>query len=289
MDFFAFLFYVFNSENRYRPIKVRVIHDGVGFDQSVPNAMPDKSRARRRRGRRRSTIHGLEVLETRDLLATLTVTNLQNAGTGSFRQAIIEANKRPGADTIEFGVAGTIRISGASLPTITGSVTINGATAPGFNGSPVVTIDFQGSKGLNFAKGADGSTVSSLALVRAGNAGVTLNASDVTVEGNDIGLLSNGSTVAGNRGDGVRINRSSHGDLIGQTDPVTSVDYYPTQDVYTSNGTSMQVSGWQGIRAAGTSGNYLIAGTSESNGLLYRQPAAMIRRPTRSFARLWET
>ncbi len=225
-----------------------------------------------RRARCRSTIHGLEVLESRDLLATFTVTNLQNAGAGSFRQAIIEANKRPGADTIEFGVAGTIRITGASLPAITGSVTINGTTAPGFNGSPVVTINFQGSKGLEFARGADGSTVSSLALVRAGNAGVTLSASNVTVEGNYIGLLSNGSTVAGNRGDGVRINGSSHGDLIGQTDPVTSVDYYPTQDVYTSNGTSMQVSGWQGIRAAGTSGNYLIAGTSGSNGLLYDGP-----------------
>ena len=34
-------------------------------------------------------------------------------------------------------------------------------------------------------------------------------------------MLSDGTTVAGNRGDGVRINASSHGDLIGQSDPVT--------------------------------------------------------------------
>ena len=34
----------------------------------------------------------------------------------------------------------------------------------------------------------------------------------------------------------------------------------------------MPVSGWQGIRAAGTSGQYLITGTSGSNGLLYDGP-----------------
>ena len=151
-------------------------------------------------------------------------------------------------------------------------MTIDGTSAPGFNGSPVVTIHFQGSKGLNFAKGAVGSTLSALSLIRAGNAGVTLSASNVTLERNDIGLLSNGTTVAGNRGDGVRINASSHGDLIGRIDPVSSVDYYPTQYVYTSNGTSMPVSGWQGIRASGTSGQYLITGTSDSNGLLYDGP-----------------
>ena len=34
----------------------------------------------------------------------------------------------------------------------------------------------------------------------------------------------------------------------------------------------MPVSGWQGIRASGTSGQYLITGTSDSNGLLYDGP-----------------
>ena len=59
---------------------------------------PFKTRFARstRRARRRSTMRGLEVLESRDLLATFTVTNLKNAGAGSFRQAIIAANKQPG-------------------------------------------------------------------------------------------------------------------------------------------------------------------------------------------------
>ena len=101
-------------------------------------------------------------------------------GAGSFRQAIIESNKQPGADTIDFDVAGTIRIGRTSLPAITDTVTIDGTTAPAFAGSPVVTVNFQGTKGLEFAKGADGSTLKSLSLVRAGNAGVTLSASNVT-------------------------------------------------------------------------------------------------------------
>ncbi len=219
---------------------------------------------------------GFESLESRELLATFTVTNLHGSGPGSFRQAIVASNKQPGPDTIGFDVAGTIRIGRASLPSISDQVTIDGGTAPGFAGSPVVTVNFQGSKGLTFAKGSDGSTLESLSLVRAGTAGVTLSASSVTVQGNDIGVLADGKTIAGNRGDGVRINASSHGDLIGRINPVTSVNYYQTQYVYQSDGTSMPVSGWQGIRAFGTSGQYLIAGTSGSNGLLYIGPISGI-------------
>ena len=39
-------------------------------------------------------------------------------------------------------------------------------------------------------------------------------------------MLADGVTVAGNRGDGVQINASSHGDLIGQTNPVSGINYY---------------------------------------------------------------
>jgi trimeric autotransporter adhesin len=215
----------------------------------------------------RSKRPGVEVLESRELLATFTVTSLDRSGAGSLRQAIIESNGQPGANIIDFDVAGTIRIGRTSLPAITDTVTIDGSTAPSFAGSPVVTVDFQGSKGLNFATGADGSILRSLSLVRAGNAGVTLTASRVTVQGNEIGLRSDGKTIAGNRGDGVRINASSHGDLIGQSNPVSSISYYNADNV------SMQpVTGWQGIRSSTTSGQYLIAGTSDANGLLYEGP-----------------
>jgi trimeric autotransporter adhesin len=226
----------------------------------------------RLRASRKLALRGLEVLEGRELLSAFTVTNLKNAGAGSLRQAIIESNRQTGPNTIDFDVTGTIRLSRTSLPAITKPVTIDGTSAPGFAGTPLVTVNFQGTRGLKFAAGSNGSTLESLALVKASNAGVTISASNVTVTGNDIGLLSNGKTVAGNRGDGIQINASSHGDLIGQINPVSSIDYYPTADVYTSGGQAMPVSGWQGIRAGDSSGQYLITGTSGANGLLYEGP-----------------
>jgi hypothetical protein len=58
---------------------------------------------------------------------TFTVTNLENAGPGSLREAVKEANALAGADTIGFapGLAGTITLSGTGL-TINESVEIDG-------------------------------------------------------------------------------------------------------------------------------------------------------------------
>ena len=214
-----------------------------------------------------SRLRDVEVLEGRELLATFAVTSLGDTGAGSLRQAIIESNARPGADVIDFAVAGTIRVGRISLPAIKDTLTIDGSTAPSFAGSPVVTVDFHGTQGLRFGRGADGSAVGSLALVGAGSAGVILDASRVTVEGNYIGLLADGATLDGNRGDGIQINASSHDDLIGHSDPVTGVSYF------NANGVSMQpVSGWQGLRNADAAGQYLLTGTSNSNGILYVGP-----------------
>ena len=231
------------------------------------SASNDRLTRANRRGSRHGNPRVVEVLEDRQLLTTFTVSNLANAGTGSLRQAILASNAQPGADTINFQVAGTIAIGRTSLPSLKDTVTIDGSTAPSFAGSPVVTVDFHGTQGFKFDTGSDGSILKGLSLIKAGNAGVTLVASHVTIEGNDIGLRSDGTTIAGNRGDGVRINVSSHGNMIGQDNPVTSVTYQNASAV-----TMQPVSGWQGIRNSDTSGQYLITGTSGVHGLLYEGP-----------------
>jgi trimeric autotransporter adhesin len=66
---------------------------------------------------------------------------------------------------------------------------------------PVVSINFNSRKGLTVAAGADRSTIRALSLVGANNAAVTLLASNVTIQGNYIGLLTDGA-AEGNRGDG---------------------------------------------------------------------------------------
>ena len=62
--------------------------------------------------------------------ATYTVTNLNDSGAGSLRQAILDANATAVADTINFSVSGTITLA-SSLPDIAaqvagGELTIDG-------------------------------------------------------------------------------------------------------------------------------------------------------------------
>ena len=65
---------------------------------------------------------------------TYTVTSTADSGAGTLRQAILDANANPGADTIAFSITGsgvhTIAPASA-LPGITDAVTIDGYTQPG--------------------------------------------------------------------------------------------------------------------------------------------------------------
>ena len=144
---------------------------------------------------RRRSLFGLllpfVLLAGQAMAATYTVTNLNDSGAGSLRAAILAANANKGS-TVVFGTSGTINLS-SPLPAITTQMTIDGTTAPGFTGTPVVSVNFNSIPGLTVAAGADGSKIKSLSLVRAQNAAITLQASKVTVQGNYIGLLTNGA------------------------------------------------------------------------------------------------
>jgi len=90
----------------------------------------------------------IEVLESRIAPANFTVTNLLDAGPGSLRQAIFDANNSSGADTITFAhnLHGAIKLT-SDLPAITDSLTITG---PGtsrltINGEQHQLIQIEGS------------------------------------------------------------------------------------------------------------------------------------------------
>src|SRR5688572_716467 len=73
---------------------------------------------------------------------TFTVTNTQDSGAGSLRQAILDANANAGADVINFSIGAgqqTIVLA-AALPVITDPVTIDGTTQPGFAGAPLIEV-----------------------------------------------------------------------------------------------------------------------------------------------------
>jgi hypothetical protein len=59
--------------------------------------------------KRRLLNERLELLEERTLPTTFTVSNLNDSGAGSLRQAIIDANTAAGADTIVFN---TVALTG---------------------------------------------------------------------------------------------------------------------------------------------------------------------------------
>ncbi len=163
--------------------------------------------------------------------ATFTVTTTADSGPGSLRQAILDANAAPGADTIDFAVAGTITPTSA-LPSITDTVTIDGYTAPGAmaNTNPldqpiiaVVTVELDGNggagSGLSFSTGSSGSTVRGLAIHSFASVGIGFfgTSSGNTVEGNFIGTDASGTVAAGNGNDGIQIQTS--GNTIGGTSP----------------------------------------------------------------------
>ncbi|HWW60735.1 MAG TPA: right-handed parallel beta-helix repeat-containing protein [Thermoanaerobaculia bacterium] len=75
--------------------------------------------------------------------ATFVVTNTLDAGAGSLRQALLDANVSNGTDHVTFAIAAaskTITLS-TELPVITDSIVIDGTTQPGYAGAPVVELD----------------------------------------------------------------------------------------------------------------------------------------------------
>jgi hypothetical protein len=149
---------------------------------------------------------------------TLTVTSLASAGPGSLRAAITRANlSLPGRPTlIRFAVGGTITLS-SPLPPVSRNMTINGASAPGYvrGGAPAVEIDAHGQAGLEFAAGSSGAQLLGLAVDDAGGDGITLEASNITLNRNYIGLNRSGASF-GNDGDGVFVAATSWGNTIGE-------------------------------------------------------------------------
>jgi hypothetical protein len=114
-------------------------------------------------------------LEDRSLPSTFSVLNLNDSGAGSLRQAIQNSNSHPGADVIDFNVAGIIRLTSGALPTITGDTDIDGTSAPGFISTPTVEVNFNHFGGLQFSASSAGSILSTLSRVNATGTGATLN------------------------------------------------------------------------------------------------------------------
>ncbi|HEY8402625.1 MAG TPA: gliding motility-associated C-terminal domain-containing protein [Cytophagaceae bacterium] len=170
--------------------------------------------------------------------ATFTVTNTGDnlgldpaafAGTGTLRQAIIDANATPGSDTINFNIPGTAPFTiqlEADLPafwnfadpSLGGEVILDGSTQPGYSaGKPVVIIDgnSRAYQGIQFWGGSHG-TVKGLIIVNCRFHGIKIdnNVGNVIIQGNYIGINYN-NTAAGNGEHGVMALTNADNNIIG--------------------------------------------------------------------------
>ncbi len=199
--------------------------------------------------------------------ATFTVTNTNDSGAGSLRQAILDANANAGQDTIAFNIAGSgvQTISPATvLPTITSPVTIDGYTQPGASANTdpvgddaVLVIEIEGSafsfgeNGLVLGAGSDGSTIRGLVMNRwPGPAIQATNSGNNTIAGNFLGTDPSGTVARVNANPGVAmgvyiVGASISNNVVGGTTPADRnlISGNPLGGVQTLYGTAHKIQG----------------------------------------------
>lgn len=151
---------------------------------------------------------------------TFVVTNTDDNGPGSLRQAILDANANAGSDVITFNIGSGLKTMtpASKLPDITDPVVIDGTTQPGFSGSPLIEIN---ASNTGFAWplliSAGNTTIRSLIINHFQNGGILLlNNGGNHVEGCYVGTDATGSTGTNSRGNAIAISSSSN-NVIGGT------------------------------------------------------------------------
>ncbi len=151
----------------------------------------------------------------------LLVSNTNDSGVGSLRQAIIDANTTAGIQTIQFNIPGAGPGSPAvinlvsALPAIADPVVIDGASQPGYTADPIVEINGSAvppgpnASGLIVALSASESTIRGLSITGFPSQGIYLNGSNLTtVEDCWLGVRANGTTL-GNGSMGIYVPNGS--------------------------------------------------------------------------------
>ena len=212
---------------------------------------------------------------------TFTVTNTNDMGTGSLRQATLDSNANPPppntANLIQFNIPGsgvhTIGL-GSSLPDITQPVIIDGYTQPGAtpntlaigdNALLLIRID-GGTIGTMLrlcdpstcggSGSSDGSTIRGLCIVNNGGGRmIDIESNNNLVAGNFVGVDTDGTTVVSN-GTPILITSGVSGNTVGGTSPadrnvIASDIGQGTLTDIGGNNTLVQGS-YFGVNAAGT-------------------------------------
>ena len=157
---------------------------------------------------RATTTTALEMLEGRTLLSTYTVTNANDSGAGSLRQAILDANAHGGADTVAFAIgsgAKTINLA-KGLPALGDQLTLDASTQPGYAGKPLITLNGAGAgasaDGLKIT--GSGVSVRGLVINRFGGSGMlVLGKGGNRITNCYVGTDANGTAASANNAHGI--------------------------------------------------------------------------------------
>ncbi|HBB89167.1 MAG TPA: hypothetical protein DC047_16295, partial [Blastocatellia bacterium] len=177
------------------------------------------------------TFNSLSADQAANFLATrqsFVVTTASDHGTGSLRQAILDANATAGPDTVIFNIPGngvqTINLL-VALPEITDPVVIDGTTQPGFAGVPLIELNgaSAGSNVSGVVISGGSSTIRGFVINRFGGAGVALRTNgNNLIQGNYIGIDPTGTIRRGNFY-GISISNSSNNTIGGTTPSARNV------------------------------------------------------------------
>ncbi len=194
-------------------------------------------------------------------LATFVVTTTADAGPGSLRQAILDANAAVlPPHNINFAIpgAGVQTIAPLSiLPNINVPTIIDGATQPGFAGTPLIEINGANAGAVSgFRVLAGGSTLRGLIINRFGNTGISLESRLNTVAGNYIGTNAAGTAALPNALFGVAVQNGGEINTIGGIAPgdrnVISGNTADGIIIVGGRGANQVLGNYVGTNAAGT-------------------------------------
>ena len=177
------------------------------------------------------TFNSLAANQTANFAATrqnFVVTNANNHGAGSLRQAMLDANATAGLDTIVFNIplsgVHTINLLFA-LPEITDPVVIDASTQPGFAGVPLIELNGvgAGSGAVGFKIPSGGTTIRGFVINRFNGAALEIRTGGTNViQGNYIGIDPTGTNARANN-TGILFVNSSNNTLGGLTPAARNV------------------------------------------------------------------
>jgi parallel beta-helix repeat protein len=172
---------------------------------------------------------------------TFTVTNTNDSGPGSLRQAILDANASKGKDTIAFNIGGggfQVIKPFSNLLELTDPAVVDGTTQPGYSGIPLIQLDGGGGGSIGLIVGGAGdSTIRGLDIVGWGEGIRLTGLGNDLIAGNVIGAAPNAGDAADAMPNRIGISvPDAWGSTIGGTTPAD-------RNIVSGNGIGIELTG----------------------------------------------